>query len=71
MQGLEIEAIYECGTLKLPRELPLQEGQKLTITIHPPGGTVEQAYGRLQSPLGREDLDRAALDPELDLLEGS
>ena len=37
MKGLEIEAVYENGTLKLPRELPLQEGQKVTITIHPPG----------------------------------
>jgi predicted DNA-binding antitoxin AbrB/MazE fold protein len=39
--GLEIEAIYEKGTLKLPRELPLDEGQKVIITIHPPGGRVK------------------------------
>jgi predicted DNA-binding antitoxin AbrB/MazE fold protein len=70
MQGLEIEAIYEHGILKLPRELPLQEGQKITITIHPPGGVAKRAYGRLQSPLGIEELDRAALDPEFDILEG-
>ncbi len=70
MSGLEIEAIYECGTLKLSRELPLHEGQKVTITIHPPGGIVERGYGRLRSPLSREDLERAALDPELDILEG-
>jgi predicted DNA-binding antitoxin AbrB/MazE fold protein len=70
MQGLEIEAVYERGTLKLPRELPLVEGATVTITIHPPGGIVERAYGRLQSPLSREDLERAAMDPELDILEG-
>jgi predicted DNA-binding antitoxin AbrB/MazE fold protein len=35
MQGLEIEAAYENGTLKLPRELPLQEGQRVTLTITP------------------------------------
>jgi predicted DNA-binding antitoxin AbrB/MazE fold protein len=69
MHGLEIEAIYERGTLKLPRELSLQEGQKVTIIIHPPGGVAERAYGRLQSRLSREDLDRAALDPEFDILE--
>lgn len=70
MQGLEIEAVYESGILKLPRELPLKEGQKVSIIIQPAGGIVERAYGRLQSPLGVEDLDRAAIDPELDVLEG-
>src|SRR5262249_16854166 len=33
MKGLEIEAVYENGSLKLPRSLPLSEGQKVTITI--------------------------------------
>lgn len=70
MQGLEIEAVYERGTLKLPRELPLVEGATVTITIHPPGGIVERSYGRLRSPLSPEDLEQAALDPELDILEG-
>jgi predicted DNA-binding antitoxin AbrB/MazE fold protein len=71
MHGLEIEAVYEHGTLKLPRELPLQEGQKITIIIPPPGGIAERAYGRLQSQLSLEELDRAALDPEIDILEES
>jgi predicted DNA-binding antitoxin AbrB/MazE fold protein len=71
MRGLEIEAVYERGILKLSRELPLEEGQKVTITIHRPGGFAQRAYGRLQSILSREDLERAALDPELDILEGS
>jgi predicted DNA-binding antitoxin AbrB/MazE fold protein len=70
MKGLEIEAVYEHGILRLPHELPLKEGQKITILIQPPGGIVERAYGRLQSLLSIEDLDRAALDPELDILEG-
>lgn len=69
MQGLEIEVIYERGTLKLPHELPLSEGQKITIILQPPGRIVERAYGRLQSPLSIEDLDRAALDPDFDILE--
>jgi predicted DNA-binding antitoxin AbrB/MazE fold protein len=38
MKGLELEAIYENGTLKLPRQLPVTERQRVTITIHPPGG---------------------------------
>ena len=69
MPGLEIEALYVNGALKLPRELPLQEGQKVTITIHPPGGVAARAYGRLQAMLSPEELERAALDPEIGLSE--
>jgi predicted DNA-binding antitoxin AbrB/MazE fold protein len=63
MKGLEIEAVYENGTLKLSRELPLWEGQKVTITIHPPGGIVGQAAGQYQSNLNREELE-ALLCPD-------
>jgi predicted DNA-binding antitoxin AbrB/MazE fold protein len=69
MKGLEIEAVYQNGTLKLPRQLSLTEGQKVTITIHPPGGVVKRSYGMLQSSLASEELERAALDPEVGLLE--
>jgi predicted DNA-binding antitoxin AbrB/MazE fold protein len=34
--GLDIEAVYEGGLLKLPRELPLVDGAIVNITIHPP-----------------------------------
>jgi predicted DNA-binding antitoxin AbrB/MazE fold protein len=68
MNGLAIEAVYVHGILKLPRELPLNEGQKVSIIIQPLGRIVEQAYGRLQSPLSIGDLDRAALDPDFDIL---
>ena len=69
MRGLEIEVVYSQGALKLPRELPLEEGQRVTITIHPPGGVAQRAYGRLQLNLSAEELERAALDPELGILE--
>jgi predicted DNA-binding antitoxin AbrB/MazE fold protein len=48
MQGLEIEAVYERGSLKLPRELPLQEGQKVIITIHPPAGAARRLSGLIR-----------------------
>jgi predicted DNA-binding antitoxin AbrB/MazE fold protein len=70
MKGLEIEAVYENGTLKLPRQLPLTEGQQVTITIHPPGGVVRRSYGLLQAALSPEELERIARDPEFGLLEG-
>jgi predicted DNA-binding antitoxin AbrB/MazE fold protein len=69
MKGLEIEAVYKDGRLELPRPLPLGEGQKVTITIHPPGGVARQSYGLLQTSLGSEELERAALDPQLGLRE--
>jgi len=36
MEQMDVEAIYEDGVLKLPHTLPLQLGQRVTITIHPP-----------------------------------
>jgi predicted DNA-binding antitoxin AbrB/MazE fold protein len=57
MEKLEIEAVYEHGTLKLPRELPLQEGEKVTITIHPTGSAVKRLTGLLQWKGSQEDLD--------------
>jgi predicted DNA-binding antitoxin AbrB/MazE fold protein len=70
MKGLEIEAVYENGSLKLARSLPLTEGQKVTITIHPPGGVVRRSYGLLQSTRSATELERIALDPEFGILEG-
>lgn len=68
MKGLEIEAVYVDGVLKLPRELPLENGQKVTITMHPPGGVARRGYGRLGARMTAEELRRAALDPDLGLL---
>ena len=69
MQGLEIDTVYENGTLKLPRQLPLTEGQKVTITIHPVAGVVKRSYGLLQANLAAKELERIAMDPELGILE--
>jgi predicted DNA-binding antitoxin AbrB/MazE fold protein len=64
MQGLEIEAIYERGTLKLPRELPLVEGATVTITIHPPKQPGVIKHLRIPWTGSREDLEHLAMDPE-------
>ena len=68
-RGLEIEVVYSQGTLKLPRELPIGEGQRVKITIHPPGGVVQRAYERPQPKFTDEEIERAALDPNFDILE--
>ena len=64
MQGLEIEAVYERGTLKLPRELPLVEGATVRITIHPPGRPGVIKHLEIPWTGSREELERWILDPE-------
>jgi predicted DNA-binding antitoxin AbrB/MazE fold protein len=64
MQGLEIQAVYERGTLKLPRELPLQEGQQVTITIHPTGGAAERFGGAIPWQGDPQQLHRYLNDPD-------
>lgn len=65
MKGLEIEAVYERGTLKLPRELPLVEGATVTITIHPPGHSGVIKHVCVPWSGSKEELEQLAMDPEL------
>ena len=64
MEGLQIEAVYEKGTLKLPRALPLVEGATVTITIHPPGrpGVIEHVQVAWQGD--PEERERWLNDPD-------
>jgi predicted DNA-binding antitoxin AbrB/MazE fold protein len=64
MEGLQIEAVYENGTLKLPRELPLVEGATVTITIHPPGRRGVVKHVDIPWHGDREELDRWLNDPD-------
>jgi predicted DNA-binding antitoxin AbrB/MazE fold protein len=60
---LQIEAVYEYGVLRLPHELPLQQGQRVTITIHP-SSAVERMYGMLSWTGDPEELRRVLNDPD-------
>jgi predicted DNA-binding antitoxin AbrB/MazE fold protein len=64
MQGIEMDAVYEKGTLKLPRELALADGQKVTITIHPIAGAAQRLAGLVPWPGNREEFDRWLNDPD-------
>ena len=64
MQGLEIEAVYQHGTLKLPRELPLVEGATVRITIHPPGRPGVIKHVQFTGTGSHEELDRWLNDPD-------
>jgi predicted DNA-binding antitoxin AbrB/MazE fold protein len=63
VKTLQIEAVYEHGTLKLPQELPLQEGQRVTITIHT-SRAAERMYGILPWNGDPEELHRYLDDPD-------
>jgi predicted DNA-binding antitoxin AbrB/MazE fold protein len=67
--ALEIDAIYEKGSLKLPRELPLEEGANVRITIHSPVKAGVVKHVRIPWTGTSEELERLALDPEYGLEE--
>jgi predicted DNA-binding antitoxin AbrB/MazE fold protein len=71
MNAFNVEAIYEHGTLKLPQALPLQDGQKVTITIHPVGSAVERLRGSIQWKGSLEDLDYLIMSDDNSTLEES
>jgi len=60
---LRLEAVYEHGSLKLPYELPLREGQRVMITIHP-SSAVERLSGMLLWTGDLEELHRFLGDPD-------
>lgn len=63
MKTIQIEAVYEHGTLKLPHELPLQEGQRVKITIES-HSAVERLSGVLPWNGDPEELHRFLNDPD-------
>ncbi len=69
MEKMDIEAIYEHGTLKLPRELPLPEGQKITVTLCLPREDVQRRRGLIHWKGSQEDLDYLILSEDNGPLE--
>jgi predicted DNA-binding antitoxin AbrB/MazE fold protein len=70
MEKMDIEAVYEHGTLKLPQALPLPDGQKVTITVHPPA-PVKRRRVVMEWSGSQADLDDLILSDENDPLEAS
>jgi predicted DNA-binding antitoxin AbrB/MazE fold protein len=62
--SLQIEAVYENGVLKPSQELPLQEGQKVTVTIQPVGSAVQRFCGSLRWTRDPDKLRRYLNDPD-------
>lgn len=63
---LTVEAIYENGVLKPVQPLPLQEHEKVRITIEPAENWVQATAGMFGWKGSAEDADFFAMDPELD-----
>lgn len=61
--SLQVEATYENGMLRPAEELPLQEGQKVTITIQPIGSAVKRFCGSIPWTRDPEELHRYLDDP--------
>jgi predicted DNA-binding antitoxin AbrB/MazE fold protein len=66
---ITVEAIYENGVLKPCQPLPLEEHEKVRITIEPRISWAERTAGMLQWTGDPEVLRRIAEDDEFGLLE--
>jgi predicted DNA-binding antitoxin AbrB/MazE fold protein len=62
--SLEVEATFENGVLKPSQELPLQEGQKVMLTIQPVGSAAKRFCGSLKWTRNPEELQRYLNDPD-------
>lgn len=62
--SLQVEAIYENGVLKPAQELPLQEGQRVTITIHEKGSAAQRFCDSLRWTGDPEEFHRWLSDPD-------
>ena len=69
MENVELEAIYENGTLKLTQQLPLQEGQKVAITVHLASSGSRRRHGLIKWKGSQEDLHYLILSDENSGLE--
>jgi predicted DNA-binding antitoxin AbrB/MazE fold protein len=62
--ALTIEAVHENGVLKPAQPLPLQEHEKVRITVEQGDSPLLRAYGIIGWTGDAETLERIALDPE-------
>ena len=66
---LTVEAIYENGVLRPMQPLPLQEHEKVQVTVQPAISLARQTAGMIPWTGDVETLERLARDPEFGILE--
>ena len=64
--SLTVEATYENGMLKLDQPLPLNEHQKVRVTVEPAPTWAEQSAGIMGWKGSTDDAEYFAMSPELD-----
>jgi predicted DNA-binding antitoxin AbrB/MazE fold protein len=64
--AITVEAIYENGVLKPAQPLPLQEHEKVRITVHSGTSWVRRTAGLMGFTGTAEEAEYFALSPELD-----
>jgi predicted DNA-binding antitoxin AbrB/MazE fold protein len=64
--SLTVEAVYENGTLKLARPLPLKEHERVRVTVEPQISWAERTAGIIKWTGDVKTLEHLALDPEFD-----
>jgi predicted DNA-binding antitoxin AbrB/MazE fold protein len=67
--SIVVEAVYENAMLKLDNPLPLQESQRVKITIEQEAPRAQLTYGLLGWKGDPEVVRRIALDPEFGIQE--
>lgn len=55
--NLEIEAVYENGVLKPDQLLPLENGQRVKLTVRQPSGRARASAGIFRWQGDRKDLE--------------
>jgi predicted DNA-binding antitoxin AbrB/MazE fold protein len=64
-----VDAIYEKGILKLEKPLPLQENQRVKVTVQEEGSVADLTYGLIGWTGDPEVLRRIAEDDEFGVIE--
>jgi predicted DNA-binding antitoxin AbrB/MazE fold protein len=64
--SITVEAVYENGVLKLAKPLPLQDHERVQVTVQRAVSRVRQSAGLIGWTGSQEDADFIALSPELD-----
>lgn len=71
MHAMTFEATYEDGVLKPATPLPLDEHQRVQITVQVDKGWAQRTAGMLKWTGDRETLNRLIMDSELDPQESA
>jgi predicted DNA-binding antitoxin AbrB/MazE fold protein len=67
--SIEIEATYENGVLKLEEPLPLENHQRVKVTVHGGISRAKASYGLIGWTGDPEVVRKVALDPDFSVQE--